>query len=79
MPRVQVFDVNETLLDLAAMGPALPAAGGGLGLHAMGERVAALSGSLAVESTSGEGTTIAVVVPAPAGENEVEPTERASR
>jgi signal transduction histidine kinase len=55
------------------------AAGAGLGLHAMGERVAALGGSLAVESAPGEGTTVAVKVPAPAGENQLEPTERAPR
>ena len=56
------------------------AAGTGLGLHAMAERVAALGGSLAVESAPGEGTTIAVEVPAPAGDNqEVEPTEGAPR
>jgi signal transduction histidine kinase len=55
------------------------AAGGGLGLHAMAERVAALGGSLAVESAPGEGTTIAVEVPAPAGEAQVEPAERAPR
>jgi signal transduction histidine kinase len=35
------------------------AAGAGLGLHAMAERVAALGGSLAVESAPGEGATIA--------------------
>jgi signal transduction histidine kinase len=59
---------------------ATAAAGAGLGLHAMAERVAALSGSLAVESAPGEGTTIAVQVPAPAGDNqEVEPTEGAPR
>ena len=55
------------------------AGAGGLGQHAMGERVAALGGSLAIESAPGEGTTIAVEVPAPAGENRVEPTERAPR
>jgi signal transduction histidine kinase len=55
------------------------AAGGGLGLRAMGERVAALGGSLVVESAPGEGTTIAVEAPAPAGENRVEPTEQAPR
>jgi signal transduction histidine kinase len=55
------------------------AAGAGLGLHAMAERVAALGGSLAVESAPGEGATIAVEVPAPAGEARVEPTERAPR
>jgi signal transduction histidine kinase len=45
----------------------------------MAERVAALSGSLAVESAPGEGTTIAVQVPAPIGEAQVEPTEGAPR
>lgn len=56
------------------------AAGAGLGLQAMAERVAALGGSLAVESAPGEGTTIAVQVPAPVGDNqEVEPTEQAPR
>jgi signal transduction histidine kinase len=58
---------------------ATAAAGAGLGLHAMGERVAALGGSLAVESAPGEGTTVAVEVPAPAGKAQVEPTEQAPR
>jgi signal transduction histidine kinase len=49
------------------------AAGGGLGLHAMAERIAALGGSLVIESAPGEGTTIAVEVPAPAGETRVDP------
>jgi signal transduction histidine kinase len=43
------------------------AAGAGLGLHAMAERVAALGGSLVIESAPGEGTTIAVEVRVPAG------------
>ena len=55
------------------------AGAGGLGLPAMAERVAALGGSLVIESAPGEGTTIAVEVPAPAGENQVEPAERAAR
>jgi signal transduction histidine kinase len=54
-------------------------AAGGLGLHAMAERVAALGGSLAVESAPGEGATIAVEVPVPAGDHQVEPTEQAPR
>jgi len=36
---------------------------GGLGLHGMRERVAALGGRLAVESAPGAGTTVAVTVP----------------
>jgi signal transduction histidine kinase len=38
--------------------------GGGLGLHGMRERGEALGGRLAVESSSGGGTTVAVTVPA---------------
>jgi signal transduction histidine kinase len=45
----------------------------------MAERVAALGGSLVIESAPGEGTTIAVEVPAPIGEAQVEPTEQAPR
>jgi signal transduction histidine kinase len=55
------------------------AAGGGLGLHAMGERVAALGGSLAVESTLGEGTTIAVELPTPTDQTQAEPTREEPR
>jgi signal transduction histidine kinase len=77
---------NVTMLDVHDDGvgfdhaATVAAAGAGLGLHAMAERVAALSGNLAVESAPGEGTTIAVQVPAPVGDNqEVEPTEGAPR
>jgi signal transduction histidine kinase len=45
----------------------------------MAERVTALGGSLVIESAPGEGTTIAVEMPAPAGDNQVEPTEQAPR
>jgi signal transduction histidine kinase len=55
------------------------AAGGGLGLRAMGERVAALGGSLAVESAPGEGTTIAVEVPAPSDQPQAESTREEPR
>jgi signal transduction histidine kinase len=58
---------------------ATAAAGTGLGLHAMADRVAALGGSLVIEGAPGEGTTIAVEVPAPAGGNQVEPAEGAPR
>ena len=57
----------------------VPAAGAGLGLHAMAERVAALGGSLVIESAPGEGTTVAAEVPASGGENRVEPTEGTPR
>jgi signal transduction histidine kinase len=48
-------------------------AGGGLGLGAMWERVEGLGGRLVVESAPGEGTTIAVEIPAPAGDAQAEP------
>lgn len=41
--------------------------GSGMGLSAMRERVAEVGGSLTVESTPGEGTTIAVAVPTESG------------
>jgi signal transduction histidine kinase len=52
---------------------AAAAAGGGLGLRAMGERVEGLGGRLVVESAPGEGTTIAAEVPARAGDTWAEP------
>jgi signal transduction histidine kinase len=48
-------------------------ASGGVGLRAMGERVDGLGGHLVVESAPGEGTTIAVEVPARAGDAWAEP------
>jgi signal transduction histidine kinase len=76
---VVTLDVHDDGVGFDQAATAAAAAGGGLGLRAMDERVAALGGSLAVESTLGEGTTVAVEVPAPAGENRVEPAERAPR
>jgi signal transduction histidine kinase len=46
----------------------------GVGLAAMRERVAVLGGTFAVESVSGEGTTIAVTVPVPVPEPTVAPS-----
>jgi signal transduction histidine kinase len=46
---------------------------GGLGLDAMRERVEGLGGHLVIESAPGEGTTIAVEVPARAGDAWAEP------
>jgi hypothetical protein len=49
--------------------------GGGFGLTAMRQRVEGLSGSLAVESEPGSGTTIAAGIPViPAGRVAVEPS-----
>jgi signal transduction histidine kinase len=45
---------------------------GGLGLHSMRERVEALGGRLTVESRPGQGTTVAVAMPVPAGSGEPE-------
>jgi signal transduction histidine kinase len=59
------LDVQD---DGAGFDPDAVAAGdGGLGLAAMRERVAALGGSLAVESAPGEGTTVAAEVPISTG------------
>jgi len=41
--------------------------------------VAALGGSLVIESAPGEGTTVAAEAPASGGENRVEPTEGTPR
>jgi signal transduction histidine kinase len=54
-------------------------AAGGLGLRAMRERVEGLGGRLVVESAPGEGTTIAVEVPAPAGDAQVQPAGTETR
>ena len=59
---------DVVVLDLADDGvgfdpAATTAAGGGLGLRAMRERVAELGGHLTVESAQGEGTTIAAELP----------------
>ena len=62
---------DEVTLDVADDGrgfdPAAPTPGpaGSLGLMGIRERAAALGGSVAVESAPGEGTTIAVSLPAP--------------
>ena len=62
---------DEVTLDVADDGrgfdPAAPTPGpaGGLGLMGIRERAAVLGGSVAVESALGEGTTIAVSLPAP--------------
>jgi signal transduction histidine kinase len=62
---VVVLDVAD---DGVGFDPAaLTAAGGGLGLHAMRERVAQLGGHLTVESAPGEGTTIAAELPTGTG------------
>jgi signal transduction histidine kinase len=62
------LDVQDdgTGFDPAAIAPG-DGVGGGLGLAAMRERVAALGGNLAVESAPGEGTTIAAEVPTDGG------------
>jgi signal transduction histidine kinase len=52
---------------------AAEAAAGGLGLRAMGERAAALGGSLVIESAPGEGTTIAVELPVRHSHHQAEP------
>jgi signal transduction histidine kinase len=61
------FD-DVVTLDVADDGcgfdPALAAASGGLGLRGMRERAEGLGGSMVIESVPGEGTTVAVSLPA---------------
>jgi signal transduction histidine kinase len=75
---------DAVTLDVADDGVGFDQAGtaavaGGLGLAAMGERVGALGGSQVIESAPGEGTTIAVEVPARAGDTWVEPAGTETR
>jgi signal transduction histidine kinase len=70
---VVMLDVHDDGIGFDQATTVAAAGSGGLGLHAMAERVAALGGSLVIESAPGEGTTIAVEVPVPAGENRVDP------
>jgi signal transduction histidine kinase len=61
-----VLDVRDDGVGFAASrngGREPGGADGGFGLRAMRERVAALGGSLAVESAAGAGTTVAVTLP----------------
>ncbi|GEL45469.1 hypothetical protein CHO01_05850 [Cellulomonas hominis] len=59
---------DRVLLDVvddgAGFDPHAPAAGGGFGLTAMRSRVRDLGGTLAVETAAGEGTAVAVSLPA---------------
>ena len=70
------YFADEVTLDVADDGrgfdPAAPTPGpaGGLGLMGLRERAAVLGGSVAVESAPGEGTTIAVSLPAPSSTHE---------
>jgi signal transduction histidine kinase len=74
-----ILDAHDDGIGFDHAATVAAAGSAGLGLHAMAERVAALGGSLVVESAPGEGTTIAVEVPTPAGEARVEPAEGAPR
>ena len=67
MDDMVVMDVQD---DGRGFAPSTPAAGtgGGFGLTAMRERAEALGGSLLVESAPGEGTTLVIEIPMPAGD-----------
>jgi signal transduction histidine kinase len=61
---VVLLDVAD---DGAGFDPQAAATAGGLGLRAMRERITQLGGRLTIESTPGEGTTIAAELPTGAG------------
>jgi hypothetical protein len=62
------YFVDEVSLDVADDGrgfdPSVAGRTGGMGLRGMRERVDELGGRLAIESVAGEGTTVAVTLPA---------------
>jgi len=60
---MDVYDDGTGFDPAAAAGAAYPADGSGFGLRSLEERVAALNGSLAVESAPGEGTVVAIRLP----------------
>jgi len=75
MGDVVVLDVQDDGLGFSPPGPAGPPAGqarGGFGLTAMRERVEQLGGMLLIESAPGEGTTLVVEIPTPAGTGSTE-------
>ena len=56
------LDIDDDGVGFAGPTPSTPE--GGLGLIGMRERVEAAGGELIIESSAGEGTTVAVSVPA---------------
>jgi signal transduction histidine kinase len=61
---VVVLDVAD---DGVGFDQAAAQAGGGLGLHAMRERVTQLAGNLTIESAPAQGTTVAAELPTASG------------
>jgi signal transduction histidine kinase len=75
MGDLVVLDVQDDGLGFCPEGPVAPPAGqarGGFGLTAMRERVEQLGGTLLIESAPGEGTTLVIEVPTPAGKDSSE-------
>ena len=64
MDDVVVLDVVDDGVGFDPDAVPTPAGGSGFGLAAMGQRVARVAGTLAVESTPGEGTAVSATVPA---------------
>jgi signal transduction histidine kinase len=64
---MDIYDDGTGFDPAAAAGAADAADGSGFGLRSLRERVAALNGSLAVESAPGEGTVVAIRLPLDGG------------
>jgi signal transduction histidine kinase len=72
MGDMVVLDVQDDGLGFCPEQPVAPPAAqakGGFGLTAMRERVEQLGGTLLIESAPGEGTTLVIEVPTPAGKD----------
>jgi signal transduction histidine kinase len=75
MGDVVVLDVQDDGLGFSLAQPVAPPAAqveGGFGLTAMRERVEQLGGTLLIESAPGEGTTLVIEIPTPAGTDSTE-------
>jgi signal transduction histidine kinase len=73
MPDLSVLDVQDDGVGFAEDAGRSGGAGGGFGIPGMRRRIEELGGTLTVESTPGEGTTIVAELPSPRKRPEAQP------